>query len=123
MADETTHTETETEQARENPATAHQPAETVTRVYDAEGREHFASPTSKFVVDGLADGTLTEQPPATTDDAPSSGEQRTEEVPSGAEAGSAGHDHEPGTGDRGEGSGDGATEAGTTGGRRRAGKA
>ncbi|WP_410633370.1 hypothetical protein [Amycolatopsis sp. cmx-4-83] len=121
MADETTQTETEIEQAGENPATAHQPAETVTRVYDAEGREHFASPTSKFVGDGLADGTLTTEPPARTDE--SGGEQRTEEVPSGAETGSASHDHEPGTGDGTAESGDGPADAGNTGGRRRTGKA
>ena len=110
MADETQSTEAE--QADSNPATANQPPASVVTVYDTEGREHFAAPTSKWVVDGIEDGTLTEQPPA-----------KTEEVLDGAEAGSTGDDSEPGTGDGGDGSGDGAAEEGSSSRRRRAGSA
>jgi hypothetical protein len=118
MADETPQS-TETEQTETNPSTEHQSPTTVVTVYDADGREHFAAPTSKFVLDGLADGTLTEQPPAKTED----GQQSTEEVPNGAEARSAGDDPQPGTGERGAGSGDGSAETGDAGTRRRTGKA
>lgn len=107
MADETQSTEPE--QASPNPATENQPPASVVTVYDSDGREHFAAPTSKWVVDGLADGTLTEQSP--------------EEVPSGAETGSASDDPESGTGDGRDGPGDGTTETGDTGRRRRTGTA
>jgi hypothetical protein len=111
MADEPQSTETE--QADSNPATENQPPASVVTVYDGDGREHFAAPTSKWVVDGLADGTLTEELPA----------KSPEEVPSGTETGSASHDPEPGPGDGGDGSGDGETEAGGAGRRRRSGTA
>ncbi len=141
MADETPQS-TEPEQAEMNPATVHQPPASVVTVYDVDGRKHFASPTSPFVVDGLADGTLTEQPPAQSDDGAQvnpdgtsgpdgaggaeqgdGGHQRSEEVPGGAEAGSAGDDPEPGTAGGGDGSGDGTSEAASTGRRRRTGTA
>jgi hypothetical protein len=99
-------------QTEANPATEYQPPASVITVYDVEGREHFAAPTSKFVADGLADGTLTEQPPA-----------KTEEVADGTETGSTGDDPKPGNADGGDGSGDGAPGSGGSGRRRRAGQA
>lgn len=132
----------DTDQPDINPAIAIQPPATVVTVYDAEGREHFAAASSKFVVDGLADGTLTEQPLVQDEDGPQvnsdgtsgpngatgvdqgdGGQQNKEEVPSGTEAGSAGHDPKPGTANGGNGSGDGAAEAGTAARRRRGGTA
>jgi hypothetical protein len=120
MADEAPQS-TDTEQPDINPAVASQPPATVVTVYDAEGREHFAASTSKFVVDGLADGTLTADRPA--DDDESGGEQSTEEVTGGAETGSAGDDPKPGTADGTDGPGDGAPEATGTSRRRRTGTA
>jgi hypothetical protein len=122
MADEPQNADTE---KTANLAIASQPPANVITVYDRDGRAHFAAPTSKFVIDGLADGTLTEEPPAKTGDDPSDGGQQesSEEVPGGAEAGSAGHDPEPGSADGGDGSGDGPPEAGGSGRRRRAGQA
>jgi hypothetical protein len=120
MADEPQSTETE--QPDINSAVASQPPATVVTVYDSEGREHFAASTSKFVVDGLADGTLTADRPADDDESGDSG-QSTEEVPSGAETGSAGHDPKPGTADGTDGPGDGAPEATGTSRRRRTGTA
>jgi hypothetical protein len=113
MADETQSTEPEQDDV--NPATENQSPASVVTVYDSDGREHFAAPASKWVVDGLADGTLTEQPPAE--------EQSTEEVPSGTETGSTGDDPKPGTGDGGDGSEDGTADAAGTSRRRRAGQA
>jgi hypothetical protein len=113
MADEPQSTDSEqTEQAEANPATAYQPPETVISVYDSDGREHFAAATSKFVVDGLADGTLTEQPPT-----------KTEEAADGTETGSASDDPQPGSSDGGPGSGDGSPETGSARRGRRAGQA
>lgn len=118
MPDETQSTDT---QQTENPAVANQPPANVVTVYDGDGREHFAAPTSKFVVDGLADGTLTADRPATDDESGDSG-QSTEEAPDGSEARSTGNDPKPGsTGSTGPG--DGSAAAGGTGGSRRAGKA
>lgn len=124
MADETPQS-AEPDQATENPATDYQAPPTVVTLYDRGGREHHASPTSKFAVDGLADGSLTEQPPTETDEpgGDNGGEQSAEEGPDGAEAGSAGHDPEPGTADGDTGSGDGSADTGGAGRRRRAGQA
>jgi len=120
MADEPQSTEPE--QTEPNPATEYQPGPSVITVYDSEGREHFAAPTSKKIVDGLADGTFTTEPPTTSE--PGDGQQQsTEEPTDGAESGSAGDNLEPGSVDGADGSGDGAPEAGSTRGRRRAGQA
>jgi len=107
MADEQQGTDTEP-----NPATEYQPPASVITVYDSDGRVYFATPTSKFVADGLADGTLTERPTA-----------KTEEVTDGTDTGSTGDDPKPGTADGGDGSEDGAPGPGGTGRRRRAGQA
>jgi hypothetical protein len=126
MADEPQSTEPEqTEQAEPNPAIAYQPAASVISVYDSDGREHFTAATSKFVVDGLADGTLTEQPANSqgTPSEPQTGSSSTEEVPSGSEAGSASDDPQPGSSDGGPGSGDGSPETGSARRGRRAGQA
>jgi hypothetical protein len=112
MADEPQTEPGQTEQAEANPATEYQPPATVISVYDTDGREHFAAATSKFVVDGLADGTLTEQPPT-----------KTEEVTDGTETGSTGDDPQPGNADGGPGSGDGTPETGSARRGRRAGQA
>lgn len=121
MADEPQSTSTDQTDGRE---VTNQPPANVVTVYDDDGREHFASPTSKFVVDGLADGTLTEQPPARTDeDAADGGEQSTEEVPGGTETGSTGDDPKPGSTDGGDGPEDGTADTASTGRRRRAGQA
>jgi hypothetical protein len=120
MADEPQNTE----QSETNPAIANQTPPTVVTVYDVDGREHFASPTSKRIVDGLADGTFTTEPPVKTDEAPADdGEQSTEEATGGAEAGSAGDDPKSGSTDGNDGSEDGSADTGGTGRRRRAGTA
>lgn len=95
MADENTETD----------PIAYQPPPTVVTLYDRNGRAHHTSPTSKFAVDGLADGSLTEQ-------APSEGEPG-QEVPGGqSDENSSGDDPKPGDSDGGEGSGDGSAESG-----------
>lgn len=114
MADETT--EPETTEAQE-----YQPPPTVVVLYDRDGRERHTSPSSKFAVDGLADGTLTEQPPEAP---PADDGEKTEEAGNGAsEAGSAGDDPQSGNSDGNAGSGDGSADPTGTGGRRRASKA
>jgi hypothetical protein len=111
MADEPQSTETE--QPDNDATVAYQPPANVVTVYDSDGREHFAAPSSKFVVDGLADGSLSEKPPAKIEEAPDGG----------SETGSGGDGPEFGTVDGGDGSGDGSPEAGGSGRRRRTGTA
>lgn len=121
MADEQQGIEPE---QTEDPATAYQPPPSVVTVYDVDGREHFAAATAPFVVDGLAAGTLTTEPPQKTgEDVAAGGAQRTEEVPSGAQTGSAGEDQQPGSANGSDGSEDGAADPAGSGDRRRAGKA
>ncbi|WP_432845979.1 hypothetical protein ACQPXB_35900 [Amycolatopsis sp. CA-161197] len=121
MADEQQGIEPE---QTEDPATAYQPPATVVTVYDRDGREHFAAATSPFVVDGLAAGTLTTDPPRKTDgDAATGGGQSTEEVPSGAQTGSAGDDQQPGATNGSDGPDNGAADSTGASDRRRTGKA
>ncbi|MFD8496336.1 hypothetical protein [Amycolatopsis sp. NPDC059657] len=83
----------------------HDPGPSVAVVYDADGAEHYASRTSKFVVDGLANGTLTTEPPAREE--PQEGGDR--------EAGPGGDDQKPGGRNRnrpGNGSADPAAAGG-----------
>jgi hypothetical protein len=78
---------------------------TTSELYGADGRTYYTAAGSEFAVNGLRDGTLSEQPPA----------QDGEEVaPGGAEVRPGGVGTEPGTGSTDDGSSDGASDSADT---------
>ncbi|WP_409186488.1 hypothetical protein F9C11_20555 [Amycolatopsis sp. VS8301801F10] len=84
---------------------------TTVELYGTDGRQYYTAAGSVFAENGLADGTLTAEPPAQGDDVPESSGQDEEATSNAPEVPAAGDAPKSGnrSGNRGSGDGGGSS--------------